>query len=286
MTRSETVEERVARHYTGGHRRGGLENAIIAALAAAGKDPDHLSPSDLAPVDEFHTGGREATVDFAAQLAVAPGTRLLDVGCGIGGAARFFADRFGCRVTGVDLTEEFVRTARALSRRVGLGDRVRFEQANALALPFEPGSFDAAYMMHVGMNVEDKPALFREIRRVLAREGSFGIYDVVLTGRGAIRFPLPCATGPETCFVTDTGTYRRALAEAGFEIRRERDRLEVARAFFRRELGRLEQSAGAPPPLGIHLLLGDEAPRILANVVELFERGTLAPIELICRRRD
>ena len=87
---------------------------------------------------------------------------LLDIGCGIGGPSRFFAEERGCRVTGIDLTDDYVRTATALAARVGLGGQVSYRQASALALPFEAARFDGAYMIHVGMNIEDKP---RAVRR-------------------------------------------------------------------------------------------------------------------------
>jgi len=111
------IEQSVARHYT----HGSLQAAIFDAQKASGKDIDRLAPGDLTAVDEFHIGGRQATVDFATQLGVRPGLHLLDIGCGLGGASRYFAHERGCRVTGVDLTEEYVCTAEALSERVGLG---------------------------------------------------------------------------------------------------------------------------------------------------------------------
>jgi SAM-dependent methyltransferase len=152
-----TLEQSVAQHYT----LGSLERVILDALAASGKDLDRLTPADLAPVDEFHIGGRQATVDLAAQMETGAGLHLLDIGSGLGGASRYFAQEQGCRVTGIDLTDEFVRTAGALARRVGLENQVSYRQGSALALP---GSFDGAYMLHVGMNVEDKQRLFAEIR--------------------------------------------------------------------------------------------------------------------------
>jgi 2-polyprenyl-3-methyl-5-hydroxy-6-metoxy-1,4-benzoquinol methylase len=108
-----SIEERVARHYA----RSDLEATILDALAASGKNPDKVAASDLAPVDEFHTGGREATIELAAQMEIEPGTHLLDIGCGLGGASRFIAETYACRVTGIDLTDDFVRTAEALARR-------------------------------------------------------------------------------------------------------------------------------------------------------------------------
>ncbi len=110
------LERAVASHYT----HGSLERAILDALAASGKDLDRLAPADLAPVDEFHIGGRQATIDLAARMEIGPGLHLLDVGSGLGGASRHFAHERGCRVTGIDLTEEYVRTAEALARRVGV----------------------------------------------------------------------------------------------------------------------------------------------------------------------
>jgi SAM-dependent methyltransferase len=273
-----TLERRVAEHYA----QRGLERTILDALVAAGKDPDRLAPIDLAPIDEFHTGGRDATSEIAAQLAFARDAHILDVGCGIGGASRFFAEQHGCRVTGIDITEDFIRTAEALARRVGLGERVAYRHASALALPFEPQTFDGAYMMHVGMNIADKPALFAEVRRVLKKGAAFGVYDVVHTGKGDVGFPLPCALTPETCFVVGAADYRRELAAAGFQIEQERDRLEVARAFFRQERARAA-NGDAPSPLGIHILLKHDAPRILANVLHQFDEGVLAPIEIMCR---
>jgi ubiquinone/menaquinone biosynthesis C-methylase UbiE len=275
---AEDVEWRVARHYA----RSGLERAILDALVASGKDPDRLVPADLAPVDEFHTGGREATIALAAQMGIGPGSGLLDIGCGIGGPSRFFAEAYGCRVTGVDLTADFVRTAEALARRVGLCDRVSYHQGSALALPFAPGTFDGAYTMHVGMNIEDKPALFAEARRVLKRGGAFAVYDVMRVSEGELSFPVHWAAGPETSFVATPAEYRRALAGAGFEVCKERDRRAFAVEFFRQVVARAAE-AGGPPPLGTHLLIGADAPQKLANVVRNLDQGLIAPVEMICR---
>ena len=272
-----SIERSVAQHYS----HGALEQAILDALAASGSNLDDLRPADLAPVDEFHIGGRQATIDFAEQLGLRRGMRLLDIGCGLGGASRYFALEQGCQVTGIDLTEEFVRVADALARRVGLGVLVSYRHGSALSLPFPPATFDGTYMLHVGMNIEDKPKLFAEVRRVLKRQGVFGIYDVMREGDGDLSYPVPWASSAETSFVATAADYRRLLAAAGFEVVRERSRRAFAIDFFRQMRARSAQ--GSPPPLGLHILMGASFPEKVANMIGQLERGLIAPTEIICR---
>src|SRR6202045_5256256 len=118
------TEAAVAGHYG----RGRLEELILAALAREGKDPEKLTAVDLAAVDEFHVGGLEATQELAKHMELRAGLRLLDVGSGLGGPARYFAAEHGCRVTGIDLTEEFGRVAGRLTKRTKLGGLVEFGQ--------------------------------------------------------------------------------------------------------------------------------------------------------------
>jgi SAM-dependent methyltransferase len=270
-------EAAVAQHYA----HGALERAVLDALRAAGKDPDRLEPADLAPVDEFHIGGRQATMDLAAQLDVAPGMHLLDIGSGLGGASRYLAQALGCTVTGIDLTEEFVQVARALSARTGLAGQVSYRQGSALALPFPAGAFDAAYMLHVGMNIADKATLFAEVRRVLKPRGRFGIYDVMREREGSLAYPVPWAAVPETSFLESSATYTRGLAAVGFEVLALRSRREFALAFFA-ELRERIARAGAPP-LGLHIVMGPTTPQKIANMVSALEAGLISPTEIVCQ---
>ena len=270
------TEDSVARHYADE----GIEERFLAAVAASGKDLAHLAPSDLAPVDEFHIGGRQATVDFAAELGFKPGLHLLDIGCGLGGASRYFAHECGCRVTGVDLTEDYVRLATTLARLVGLENQVAYRQSSALALSFPSGGFDGATMFHVGMNIEDKAKLFAEIRRALKSGGLFGIYDVMRERDGDLSFPLPWASSPDMSFVATAETYRSLLEKAGFAVKKVRNRREFALAFF--DGMRADAAAtGRQPPLGVHLLMGASAPQKIANLVDNLRRGLIAPVEMI-----
>lgn len=275
------IDQSIARHYT----HGSLETAILEALKAAGKDTGKLVHADLAAIDEFHIGGRQATMDLAAQLDLPRGAHVLDVGCGIGGPARYFAAEQGWRVEGIDLTEEYVRVATALSQRLGLGDRVAYRQASATSLPFAASTFDGAYMLHVGMNIADKRSVFAEVRRVLKPGGLFAIYDVMRESDGAFAYPVPWSSEPATNAIDTAETYRTLLAGAGFRIEKERSRRDFALEFFRQMRERMAQaqaSGGASPP-GLPIVMGATAPQKIANMVGLLQKGVISPTEIISR---
>ena len=270
-------ESKVAGHYT----RGGLEETILQAVARMGLDPDRLNAIDLAPADEFHVGGLNATRELASQMELAPGLRILDVGSGIGGPARYFAAEHQCKITGVDLTEEFVQVARSLTRRTKLDHLVEFVQASALDLKFSPESFDRAYMIHVGMNIADKAGVFREVRRVLKTGGKFAIFDFLRAGDVPITYPVPWASNEETSFVVDVEGYRDALEKAGFHVEREMARTAFAIEFTERAIARAAQDG--QPALALHLLMGNLAPVMIKNVLAMMKQGVLEPMELLAR---
>jgi len=276
-----SVEQAVAQHYA----HGALEQAILEALARTGKDPARLTAADLAPGDEFHIGGLQATMEFAVEMgtvtAIGPGVHLLDIGCGIGGPSRYFAGEQGCRVTGIDLTAEYVQVASSLSRRVGLGDKVDYRHGSALALPFPPSSFDGAYMLHVGMNIADKATLFHEVRRVLKTGAVFGVYDVMREAEGPLYFPLPWSSDPATSFVVGAQAYREKLLQAGFAVEKQRSRRQFAIDFFHKMQARIAEHG--PPPFGSQIVMGPTGPTKVNNLIAMLERGLVAPTELVCR---
>jgi ubiquinone/menaquinone biosynthesis C-methylase UbiE len=272
-----STEARIASHYT----QERLKEKILQAVMETARDPGHLTAGDFAAVDEFHVGGLEATQQLATQMELRPGLRLLDVGSGIGGPARYFAAEHNCKVTGIDLTEEFVEVAKSLTQLVKLDRLAEFQRASAFDLPFEPETFDGAYMIHVGMNIADKAGLCREVRRVLKPGGLFTVFDIMRTGGGAIRYPVPWALTEETSFVAAPEAYRDALEKAGFRIEQERSRKAFAIEFTQRVIARMAQTG--PPVLGMQLLMGDKMQAMIANILATMQEGVLEPIELFAR---
>lgn len=269
------MESRVSRHYT----VRGLGDRILAALTAAGKDVDALTVDDLAPVDEFHIRGRAATEELAGWARLGSGHAVLDVGCGLGGTSRYLASIAGCTVTGVDLTAEYCRVAEMLSARVGLAHQTRFRHGSARDLPFPERSFDVVWTEHVQMNVSDKQGFYGEIHRVLRPGGRLVFHDIFAGPRAEpLRFPVPWASDPSISHLIDPDALATLLGRAGFQRVRWEDRTEESLAFFEKAL------AAPAQPLGLHLLMGDDARTKFENVAHSLRRGRIRVLAAVLRR--
>ncbi|RMD63870.1 MAG: class I SAM-dependent methyltransferase [Alphaproteobacteria bacterium] len=271
------IENAVARHYGSD----GLLQRICDGLRAAGIDPSQVRPDDLAPVDEFHIGGRQATKHAISKMALTADDHVLDIGCGIGGTARTLAARIGCRVTGIDLTPEYIAVAEDLTRMTGLDDRITYHVASALDMPFATARFDAAITIHVAMNIHDREGLYREIARVLRPGAVLCIYDVMKKGEGELTFPVPWADTPRTSHLVTPEEMCALLEAAGFEVEEVEDRTDFGIDFFRKALA---VNADGPPPLGTHLVMGPSAAEKFRNVLHNLEHGRIAPVQMLVRR--
>jgi MPBQ/MSBQ methyltransferase len=247
-----------------------LEAGIVASLAAAGVDPEHITVENLAAVDQLHAGFSVATHYLQEQLDLDPQSRLLDVGCGIGGPARMAAADYGCAVTGVDVSPDFVRAASALTARVGLSDLVEFRVGTGERLGFANASFDRAMMVHVGMNIPDKAAVFAEIRRVLQPGGMFGLFEQMRTSEAELRYPLPWAEDSRSSFLAPPDDYARDLKAAGFTIDRTEDRTAAT-----------ARPDGPPSQLSPAAVFGPSFMERISNNIAATRAGALAPVLMI-----
>jgi SAM-dependent methyltransferase len=275
-----TSDADIARHYG----RGGLLERLETALRGDGVDPARPTIEALAPYDQFHGRGMEATIELADLMSARPADSILDVGSGIGGPARYVATRFGCRVTGVDLTPEFCDVARELTSRLGLGDRVHFDVGTALALAYPDATFDGAYTMNVSMNIGDKAAFHREIARVLKPGGWLVLAEVSRGRPGELEYPTPWASSPSASFLATADETRHSLEAAGFAIVEERDTSEEAIAFGARSRALVERGE-KPPQRSVQLIHTDAAKDAMANSARAQQDGRLVPIEILARKK-
>jgi ubiquinone/menaquinone biosynthesis C-methylase UbiE len=269
----------VGRHYA----RGDLGRAILEGLAAAGKRVEALVPDDLAPVDHFHTRGKAATLELAALAGLGREQRVLDVGGGLGGPARVLAAELGCRVTVLDLTEEYCRVGEDLTRRTGLQGRVEFRHGDALSLPFPDGAFDVTWTQHATMNIADKPRLYGELRRVLGPGGRLALHEVMAGAEQPIHFPVPWARDPAISHLRAPEDVRRLIADAGFKELAWRDESATSLEWFRQRAA-AARGAGGPPPLGLHLLLGAELGAMVANMLRNLEEHRIRIVMAVWER--
>jgi SAM-dependent methyltransferase len=274
------AQSKIVEHYA----TSGLLARLESALRADGADPARPSIEALAPYDQFHGRGLEATEDLAALVMVRPTDHLLDVGSGLGGPARWFSTHFGCRITGIDLTAEFCAIAEHFTRLIGLDARVRFQVGNALAMPFDDETFDGAYSMFVSMNIADRARFYREICRVLKPGGWLVLSEIVRGKEGDVLYPTPWAATAAQSFLSTAEETRNGLRSEGFEVELVRNDLQRALDFGARSRAMVER--GEKPPYRANALVhGDAAGATLANVARAYRGGSLIPIEVVARKR-
>jgi SAM-dependent methyltransferase len=268
----------VARHYGSA----GIAERVLAGFREANGPDARPTPEGLAPFDHFHGRGVIATAEIAAQLALRPGERVLDIGSGIGGPARWIAAKFAAAVTGVDLTPEFCAAAEALNAATGLADRVTIFPGSALALPVPDGAFDAAYSQNVIMNIADKRRFYREAFRALRPGGRLALSNLCAGPAGEPYFPVPWATTRDTSFLAAPDEMRADLLAAGFEIADFRDITEATREAQRRTRERIDK--GEVPKIAVDIIMGERAREMQWNSIRSVEEGRGIAIEALVRK--
>lgn len=272
------IEETTTNHYG----QDNLEAIILTSLENAGKNVNTLTREDIATFDEFHFGGRTETRALAELAQLEKGMRVLDVGSGVGGAARTLAGEFGCQVTGLELTEAFCRAAEMLTDRVSLSDKVSFHQGSALDMPFEEGSFDAVWLQHVSMNIEDKGQLFCEIQRVVRSGGRLAIHEIMEGPESNVQYPVFWASNDSISFLKQPGEIRELLAESGFEVLEWDDVTERALELTRKR--RDEAAKAGSRALGLNVIVPKDVPQKVTNSIKNLEERRIVVIQAVYER--
>ncbi|HEY3783406.1 MAG TPA: class I SAM-dependent methyltransferase [Fimbriimonadaceae bacterium] len=265
------TNNKVQEHYG----EGDLTSVISNALAQAGIGDGPIKWSDIATLDQFHVRGFPATVDLAKGLSATTKDRVLDVGSGLGGPARYLAATAGCNVTGIDLSKPFIDAATMLSQRCGLTDLNEFVQGDALKMPFPDASFDHAWTQHVGMNIQDRAGLYSEIARVMKPGGKLGIYDVMAGPVEPLIFPVPWAGDPSISFLLSPDAMQSVLSSCGFKELSWTDTTELG-------LAALVDSTVTPFNLGI--LMGEGFGVKVKNLAWNLKEGRALLIEAVYER--
>lgn len=256
-----------------------LYNEIIQGLGKLGKDLSAVTLDDLQPVDEFHIRGDTATKELIALAQFTPDMHILDVGCGIGGSTRRLAHETGCRVTGIDLSNEYIDTAERLTTLLNMREQVGFQACSALELPFENDSFDGVWSLQMNMNVKDKLSWLKETQRVLKPGGRAVFYEVCGLKNSPLHFPVPWAQDQSMSFLVTPDAFRKLITAAGFEIKIWNDKTDLAKAAF----ANAKPPSGEPklPVLGVYLLVGRDIQTKAYNLHLNLEGGCVSLIETL-----
>lgn len=253
----------------------GLTERIKSALNTITPDGQPLAVAQLAPLDQFHIRGVQATTELAGAAKIESWTRVLDIGCGIGGPARQLSAMAGCKVVGVDLSPGFIEAATYLTARSRLSDRVTFQVGDALHLPFEDAAFDAVFLQHVAMNIQDRAALYAEVGRILAPGGRFVIYDLV-SREGDVAYPVPWARDASTSFLLSESETRFALQQAGFTPILWRDDTGIALEWFTTMM-----AGPAPNGPNLGLIMGPEFREMTGNLARNLRENHLGLLSAV-----
>lgn len=257
-----------------------LQERVNDALRKAGMGTGTLTWSDLVPLDQFHVRGLAATKELAQALDIEAGSEILDVGCGLGGPARFLAATCHCHVTGIDLSQPFVDVGTMLTDRCGLASNLAFRCADALDLPFGEGSFDAAWTQHVAMNIANRERFYGEIYRVLKPRSRLAIYDVVAGDGRDLIFPVPWARRSEMSFLITSDVMKVVLAKTGFTEESWVDKSAASLTWF----AELESRVKSSPPLGISVVMGPQFLEMARNLAHNLQAGRVQVVQAIVVR--
>ena len=249
-----------------------LYDNILEKLKSIGVGVNKVKRTDLSRVDEFHVRGLEVSKELAQNI-ISNNLKVLDVGCGLGGPARMLADEKNCMVTGLDLSQEFIDTAKALSKLVNLDSKTTFLKGDALDLPFENNSFDVVWTQHVQMNILKKKKFYSEIFRVLKTGGKFLYYDIFKSSDNDINYPMPWASREDLSHLINITELEIIFNSLGFNSFSKKNQTNAGLNSIKQMLSNIKEFG--PPKMGLNVLMGKDTKEKILNAFNHFDRGDL-----------
>ena len=262
--------------------RGDVFSRVHQAMSETGLINKKLEIEELFPIDQYHARGIAATVDLGKRMPISKNQKIIDIGCGLGGPARYYAKEFKCFITGIDITPSFIEIGNEFNRLTSMSDNVELLVGNGEVLNFENETFDGAYSQHVTMNISNREKFFSEAFRVLKKDSFFAFTEHGLGPEGNPIFPLPWANSLEMSFLLPPQKTISILKDTGFS---DIKIIETAEKYISgyEKLIKLK-SENKKPVLGIHVIGGDSMNERSKNSMESIKENRTLPFEIVCKK--
>ena len=262
--------------------RGDIFSRVHQAMSETGLINKKLEIEELFPIDQYHARGIAATVDLGKRMPISKNQKIIDIGCGLGGPARYYAKEFKCFITGIDITPSFIEIGNEFNRLTSMSDNVELLVGNGEVLDFDNETFDGAYSQHVTMNISNREKFFSEAFRVLKKDSFFAFTEHGLGPEGNPIFPLPWANSLEMSFLLPPQKTISILKDTGFS---DIKIIKTAEKYISgyEKLIKLK-SENKKTVLGIHVIGGDSMNERSKNSMESIKENRTLPFEIVCKK--
>ena len=262
--------------------RGDIFSRVQHAMSEAGLINKELNIEDLFPIDQYHARGIAATVDLGKRMPISKNQKIIDIGCGLGGPARYYAKEFKCFITGIDITPSFIEIGNEFNKLTSMSDNIKLLVGNGEILDFKNETFDGAYSQHVTMNISDRKKFFSEAFRVLKKDSFFAFTEHGLGPEGNPIFPLPWADSSEMSFLLPPETTISILKDIGFSDIKIIETADKYISGYEKLIGL--KSAKKKPVLGIHVIGGESMKQRSTNSMQSIKENRTLPFEIVCKK--
>ena len=262
--------------------RGDVFSRVHQAMSETGLINKKLEIEELFPIDQYHARGIAATVDLGKRMPISKNQKIIDIGCGLGGPARYYAKEFKCFITGIDITPSFIEIGNEFNKLTSMSDNIQLLVGNGEILDFTNETFDGAYSQHVTMNISDRKKFFSEAFRVLKKDSFFAFTEHGLGPEGNPIFPLPWADSSEMSFLLPPKTTISILKDTGFSDIKIIETADKYISGYKKLIGL--KSENKKPVLGIHVIGGDSMNERSTNSMQSIKENRTLPFEIVCKK--